>query len=270
MRRELVLSLVVGSFALAIPLLAIALTPSANLCIVPAELARLDLPLTRTARRLADGKPITIVAIGSSSTAGMGASSPAATYPSRLAVELQQHFPLQPITVLNRGISGALADDMLARFDRNVSAEHPDLVLWQLGTNAVLRDYPLLPENSLIFQGLKLITAIGADAVVIDPQFAPKVLVRPELEAILDLISTVTKRANVDLFHRFALMRHWHEVEGMPFEAFVSPDGLHMNDWSYSCFAKALGAAIVEAATRSTSGPPSAHAVSGRVRKDRS
>ena len=31
-----------------------------------------------------------------------------------------------------------------------------------------------------------------------------------------------------------------------------SPDGLHLNDWSYACFAKALGASIAEAATRPT------------------
>jgi hypothetical protein len=36
----------------------------------------------------------------------------------------------------------------------------------------------------------------------------------------------------------------------MPFKAFVSPDGLHMNDWSYGCLAKAIGVAISEAAQR--------------------
>ena len=36
----------------------------------------------------------------------------------------------------------------------------------------------------------------------------------------------------------------------MKFETFVSPDGLHMNDWSYACFAKGLGLAIAEAAER--------------------
>jgi hypothetical protein len=51
------------------------------------------------------------------------------------------------------------------------------------------------------------------------------------------------------MFHRFALMRHWHDVAGIPFEAFLSPDGLHMNDWSYHCFAKALADAIADAAT---------------------
>jgi hypothetical protein len=52
------------------------------------------------------------------------------------------------------------------------------------------------------------------------------------------------------LFHRFALMRAWHEKDGVPFEAFLSPDQLHMNDWGYACIAKLLGGAIAEAATR--------------------
>jgi acyl-CoA thioesterase I len=72
-----------------------------------------------------------IVALGSSSTAGAGASSDAATYPSRLMVELARRFRTQPIIVLNRGISGERAVDMLARFDESVAAERPDLVLWQ-------------------------------------------------------------------------------------------------------------------------------------------
>ena len=40
-------------------------------------------------------------------------------------VELAQRFQTQPITVLNRGISGERAVDMLARFEESVSAERP-------------------------------------------------------------------------------------------------------------------------------------------------
>ena len=98
------------------------------------DLLRLDVPLERTARRLASSELIVIVALGSSSTAGAGASSDAASYPSRLAIELARRFPSQPIKVLNYGVNGELAVDMLARFDKSVAAEHPDLVLWQLGT----------------------------------------------------------------------------------------------------------------------------------------
>ena len=45
-------------------------------------------------------------------------------------------------------------------------------------------------------------------------------------------------------------MRNWHDVQHLSFDAFVSPDQLHMNDWSYACVAKLLAAAIAEAATR--------------------
>src|SRR5271167_1383833 len=112
-------------------------------CSAPAALARFDYPLRRTARRLANGDPLTIVAIGSSSTAGAGASSPAASYPARLAVELRQRFPNHVITVLNRGINGEETDQMMDRFAADVMAEHPQLVLWQVGTNSVLRDRSL-------------------------------------------------------------------------------------------------------------------------------
>ena len=45
-------------------------------------------------------------------------------------------------------------------------------------------------------------------------------------------------------------MKRWYDVEHMGFETFVSPDGLHMNDWSYACMAKVLGIAIADAARR--------------------
>jgi hypothetical protein len=45
-------------------------------------------------------------------------------------------------------------------------------------------------------------------------------------------------------------MRDWHDVQHLAFDSFVSPDHLHMNDWSYACLAKLLGGAIAEAATR--------------------
>jgi hypothetical protein len=69
---------------------------------------------------------------------------------------------------------------------------------------------------------------------------------------MVSLIATAAKSEHVCLFNRFALMRRWHETEHLPFETFVSADGLHMNDWSYACLAKALGIAIAEAATRPT------------------
>jgi acyl-CoA thioesterase I len=202
------------------------------------------------AQRIASGHSVTIVALGSSSTAGAGASGPAASYPSRLEAELKVRFPDQAITVLNRGVNGDVAADMLARFDESVAAAHPDVVLWQVGTNAVLRDTPFGPVDRLVHDGIARIKAIGADVVLIDPQFAPKVLIKPDAETMVNLVSSAAKEAKVDLFPRFVLMRGWHDQDAIPFEAFLSPDLLHMNDWSYGCLAKLLSSAMIEAVTR--------------------
>ncbi|HEY7296813.1 MAG TPA: SGNH/GDSL hydrolase family protein [Xanthobacteraceae bacterium] len=224
--------------------------PLETKCSVVPDLVRLDLPLSRVGFRVAAGLPMRIVAIGSSSTAGAGATSRAASYPSRLQAELRLHFPGDEITVVNRGVNGEEAPNMLARFDAGVIAEHPHLVLWQLGTNSLLRDRPLDPAEPIIHKGIARLKAAHTDIVLIDPQFAPRVIAKNNVEPEVALLASVARQENVDFFDRFALMRYWHDVKGIPFETFVSPDGLHMNDWSYACFAKWLGVAIADAANR--------------------
>lgn len=221
-------------------------------CAAPAELVRLDYPLKRTARRIADSQPMTIVAIGSSSTAGAGASSPDHSYPNRLAENLRDLLPRVPINVVNRGIGGEEARDMVARFDRDVFALSPDLVIWQVGSNSVLRDRPLGRANIPLREGLKRLKAVDADVILMNPQYAPKVIAKPDIERMVNLIGATAQEAQVDLFPRYAVMRHWRLTENIPFSAFLSPDELHMNDWSYGCIAKLLAAAIYEAATRKT------------------
>src|ERR1019366_6162079 len=114
MKPIVVAALVVG---LGMPFSAHAET-TAPKCDAPLDLLRLANPLTRFAQKLATRGPITIVAIGSSSTAGAGASSTAKNYPSQLAVELKRLLPTHSITVLNRGVNGEEVDDMLKRFDK--------------------------------------------------------------------------------------------------------------------------------------------------------
>ena len=242
-------SAVVGPSAAAKPIAGTAPAISAT-CTARAELARFDRPLIHTMRRLAEGQPLTVVAIGSSSTAGAGASSPDATYPSRLAVELRARFPSREITVLNRGVNGEETNNMMARFPADVLAAHPQLVLWQIGTNSVLRDHPLNPHAVQLHDGIERLKAAGADVVLIDPQFAPAVLAKSETPGMVEQIALAAKEEDVDLFQRFAVMREWHDVQHLSFGTFVSPDHLHMNDWSYACLAKLLGGAIAEAATR--------------------
>ena len=85
-----------------------------------------------------------------------------------------------------------------------------------------------------------------------DPQYAPRVLAKADRDAAVAQIAETAKQQKVDLMRRYDMMRHWYESERLPFETFVTADGLHMNDWGYACLAASLGVAIVDAATRPT------------------
>jgi len=221
-------------------------------CAVQPEFARFDQRLSRVALRLAGGDPIKIVAIGSSSTFGAGSSSPANSYPSRLEAELRRYFPDHPITVVNRGVNGEEAADMLARFPTSVIAEDPHLVIWQVGTNSLLRDRPLDVRSPILQDGIAQLKSRRMDVVLMDPQYVPRVLAKPERDAAVAQIASVAKEQKIGLLHRYDMMRHWHETEHLAFETFVTGDGLHMNDWGYRCLAASLGVAIADAATRPT------------------
>src|SRR5205807_7343608 len=172
-------------------------------CTVTTDQVRFDFPLPRTARLLVSGLPIKIVALGSSSTYGAGASTPAACYPSRLAEELVRRFPGHKFTILNRGVNGEDVGNMLARLDTAVIREKPDLVLWQVGTNSVLDGKAVQPHALLLHAGLARLKAIGADVVLIDLQYAPKVIARRNADGMVSLIAATAKAEHVCHFRRF-------------------------------------------------------------------
>src|SRR6266536_5150957 len=206
--------------------------PAPPQCTASSGLVRFDRPLLRVAQRVAIGEAVKIVTIGSSSTSGAGASSTASNYPSRLEVELKARFPRLLIRVLNRGVGGEEVPQMLARFAEAVIAEKPDLVIWQLGTNSVLRGHDVGKVAEDIHEGVARLKAIGIDVILIDLQFAPRVIEKADAAPMVGLISAVAKRDNVDLFRRFAVMREWSETRHVSFQQSLAPDGLHMNDWS--------------------------------------
>jgi acyl-CoA thioesterase I len=219
-------------------------------CSAPDTLMRLDHAIAHTAARVAEGRSLKIVALGSSSTVGVGATSPANSYPSRLEAALREQYPDIQIEVINRGVGGEDAREMLARLDRSVLAERPDLVLWQVGTNAIVDEEGVSEEGYLVRKGLARLKAAGVDVILIDPQYSPTVIRRPHAGAMVRMLKTVAQAANVAVFRRFAIMSHWRTVEHVPFERFTVRDGLHMNDWGYRCIARLLANSIVAAVSR--------------------
>jgi lysophospholipase L1-like esterase len=213
-------------------------------CGAPLSLATIDPALAHAATKIERGDKLTIVAVGSSSTSGTGASAPNLTYPARLETELRERFPRLEVAVINRGKGGEDARQELARFDRDVLAEHPDLVIWQLGTNAVLRRDDVSGDGELIQRGVEQLAAAGADVVLMDLQYAPRVLARPGHVVMERLIADTAKSERVGVFRRFEIMRHWHDASSADSAPMIGSDGLHMTDRGYRCLAAELAEAL--------------------------
>lgn len=215
-------------------------------CLPPKDEPKTMGSLPHVASRLVAGQPVVIVAFGSSSTAGFGASSPEFNYPNRLADQLRRHYPTADITVINAGVGGEDAPEMMKRLQTAVIDVHPDLVIWQVGTNAVLRNLDPSDTVRLVEDGIGRIQAAGSDIVLVDPQYSPQVTRRAESAGkMVRLLGRVAELRHVGIFPRFEVMRDWHEKQAIPVESFVISDGLHMNDWGYACFAQLLGDDII-------------------------
>jgi lysophospholipase L1-like esterase len=203
--------------------------------------------LPHVAKKLADGEPVVIVAFGSSSTQGWGSTAPEFTYPNRLAAQLKRQYPSADITVVNQGKGGEDAPEMMKRLQTAVLDRNPDLVIWQVGTNAVLRNLDPVETARLVQEGVARIQAAGSDVVLVDPQYSPRVTEHSENAGqIVRLLRRIAALHHVGFFPRFAVMRDWHEKQAIPLEGFVTADGLHMNDWGYACFAQILGDDIIK------------------------
>jgi acyl-CoA thioesterase I len=219
---------------------------AATSCAAPPGLAGIGPFLSRLAARIKQGGTLTIVALGSSSTRGVGASAPELSYPSRLEADLRPLLPdpYMAVRVINRGKSGEEVPQMLARLDHDVLAEHPDLVIWQLGTNAVLHAADPAGESPLIARGIARLKQQDIDVVLMDLQYAPRVIARPDYGAMERVIADAAKRAHIGLFRRFAIMQAWQAASPGDRLSMIGRDGLHMNDRGYGCVAADLAAAL--------------------------
>jgi lysophospholipase L1-like esterase len=218
-------------------------------CDTHPDLVAFKYPLAHLAHSLKQQRKTRIVAIGSSSTAGEGNIVP---YPYRLELALRKQFPDAMIDVVNRGIGGQEAPSELSRFESDVLAEAPALVIWQVGTNAVYRkeEFDLGGVAGSIATGLGWLAGRATDVVLIDPQYTTAV-VNPGKIAFADqmvsLIATAAEKAGVNVFRRFALMRRWCVDGGIPIAELIDPTDqtqLHMSDWATNCATQALYGAI--------------------------
>jgi acyl-CoA thioesterase-1 len=220
---------------------------ASDICAAPVTAASFQ-QLPHTSVALSQKHNLRVVAVGSSSTEGTGASAPGKTYPAQLDAILEQRFPGAKIEVINKGVGGETAAGTLARLDRDVLPFHPDLVIWQLGTNDALRNVDAKTFGTQVVEGIRRIRESGADLLLLEPQFLPKEAGNATYAAYVDAVRALGAAHGLPVFRRSEVMKYWLDSKQFTPSTMLSADQLHMTDASYHCLAQLMADAIVPTA----------------------
>jgi lysophospholipase L1-like esterase len=201
--------------------------------------------LPHVAQRIETQQTLHIVAFGSSSTEGIGATAKDRTYPARLQAVLATRLPKGvAVTVLNRGIGGQDADDMIARVPA-IIADKPDLVIWQTGSNDSLRAVSPARFVAETRDGIEQMQAAGIDVMLMEPQLSERLANAARSDEFLDAVREIGQQMNVVVIRRYELMQQWLASGTLRYDQMMSNDGLHMTDGGYDLLARAVADSIL-------------------------
>lgn len=225
----------------------------ASLQRVPSELSREcavmnpafhgRVPLRSLRKALKENRPIKVLAIGSSSTVGEGASSPAAGYTVRLEHDLEGFLKGFDVEMIARGMNGEAAQGAADRIRTEVAANRPDIVVWQVGTNDAVARIGEERLASCVKGTLAWLAAQKIDVVLIDPQYTDKLAADQHYVKIVKLLGDIAREERVLLVQRYDAMADLARQNGN--NRYLASDRFHLNDLGYRCMAEYAARAIV-------------------------
>lgn len=192
---------------------------------------------------------LTIVALGSSTTAGSGASTDDRSYPAVLANELRRRLPGTEINVVNKGVGGQSAYDMLLRMEADVIEEKPSIVIWQTVVNDAIRDVGEEKLAKILRKGIRKVQNAGIDMIMMDLQWLAREDRYPRYDGYRAVLAKTADEHGVSVFPRYAMMKSWARSKQFTSEELVGMDGLHMVEASYRCLAIRIADGIASALT---------------------
>ena len=196
-------------------------------------------------------RDLVYVALGDSTVEGVGASSPATSYPSRIVERLRLLYP--DVRVENLGVAGAVASGVVAtQLDRAV-ALRPALVTLSVGPNDVTTGVPSAEYARNVEVILRALhdrtSAIVVVSLLPDLAVTPRFAGSPRREDVgrravelNRILTTAARRWDADVVDLHTRSRD--EVPDHP-ELFAD-DGYHPSDAGYARWAELMWQAIAD------------------------
>jgi lysophospholipase L1-like esterase len=220
----------------------------AEFCAVP-ESAIPDGFLKHTREAYRAGKPLRIVAFGTSSSAGTGAASRGTAYPARLQADLQERFAI-PVEVLNTSVGGQSARQMASRLEDDVVSLGPSLVVWQTGTVDAAGHLQLEDFGRALSQGVEMLEKEGIDVVFMNMQYSRRIELLVNYWPYVEMMNAVAAQSGAVLFDRLEMMRHWASAGRLDFDNMPRAERASRAVKLHECIALQLGDMIEKAVRR--------------------
>lgn len=163
-----------------------------------------DTPLPNSSTALQQRKKIKIVAIGASSAAVLGVGR--IGNPPLLERILERSIKGLDVEIINRGFSGELAEAAAERLKIEVALNHPDIVLWQVGTNDAFAHVPVESFELTVSNAVRWLKAHNVDVILVGLHYTRHLAKDPNYQAIRRSLQKVAGAEHVLRVGRYEAM----------------------------------------------------------------
>ena len=215
-------------------------------CEAPAYLTSADTPLSNVAESVKTRQKLDILVIGSASSVLPGPDGAASAYPAKLEASLRKKLNGITVNVAIEVLPKQTAEQVAEVIEKLATDRKPTLVVWQTGTVDAMRSVNPDDFRTALDEGVGAVKGAGADIILLNPQYSPRMETVISLGAYLDSMRVVAQQHETPLFDRFAIMRHWQDAG--EFDLFDASRGLGLAKRVHDCLGRALSDMVIEAA----------------------
>jgi acyl-CoA thioesterase-1 len=206
-------------------------------------------PLPNVAAALQKRRTVRILAIGNSAGRRHGG------YTKQIERMIKQVVKGADVVIINRGVSGELAEGASLRIKNEVALTSPDLVIWQVGTDDALAFVPLDEVRESVESTIRWLKEHNVDVVLAGLQYVSRVSQDDNYYRMREMLRDIAAKEQVMIIRRYEAMQFIAAAQqaGGGFDQ----DEFERTEAGYNCLAQYLASAITLGAFgRGISGRP--------------
>jgi acyl-CoA thioesterase I len=197
-------------------------------------------PLPNSALALQQRHQVKILAIGASSAAMLGMGHDG--NPPLLEEILERNIKGLDVEIINRSFSGELAEAAGERLKIEVALNHPDLVLWQVGTNDAFAQVPVESFEQSVTNTVHWLKDHNVDVILVGLHYMKQLAKDEHYQAIRASLQRITAAESVLRITRYEAMQVLARI--MPESVRPEPREFGLTEAGYNCMAQYVARAI--------------------------